>query len=150
MNFLDESGLKKLWTKIKNTFVKISDIGKTVCPIINDYIPIKYIQQDNMINTVMLYSQVVVINSSYTIIVVNEPNNGNIVLDFSKVSGAFVIDINTCIISRPIEVDDSFCDRFMNFNGSNEAASRLEPGCIYHIVYDDISDISYMASLKLS
>lgn len=150
MNFLDESGLKKLWTKFKNTFVKISDIGKTVCPIINEYIPIKYIQQDNRINTVMLYSQVVVINSSYTIIVVSTPNNGNIVFNFSKVFGPFVIDINTCLISNPIEVDTSFCDRLMNFNGTNEAASRLEPGCIYRIVYDDISDISYMASLKLS
>lgn len=149
MNFLDESGIKKLWTKIKNTFVKISDIGKTICPIINGYIPVKYIQQDNRINTVMLYSQVVVINSSYTIIVVNEPNKGNIVLDFSKVSGPFVIDINTCIISKPIEVDNSFCDQFMNFDGRNTAASRLEPGCIYRIVYDDISDISYMALLKL-
>ena len=146
MNFLDESGLKKLWTKIKNTFVKISDIGKTICPIISDYIPVKYIPQDNRINTVELYSQVVVINSSYTIIVVNEPNNG-IVLDFSNVYGPFVVDINTCIMTKPIEVDTSFCDRFLNFNGSDTAASRLEPGCIYRIVYDDNVDVSYLKLL---
>lgn len=146
MIFLDESGLKKLWTKIKNTFVKISDIGKTICPIINDYIPVKYIPQFNRINTVDLYSQVVVINSSYTIIVVHEPNN-DIVLDFSNVDGPFVVDINTCIMTKPIEVDKSFCDQFMNFNGSDTADSLLEPGCIYRIVYDEMSGVSYLKLL---
>ncbi len=140
---LDSNGLSKLWTKIKNTFVKISDIGKTVCPIINNYIPVEYIEQDNRINTVIYYSQVVKINSSYTIIVVNYPNNGNIVLDLSKVAGPLVIDINTCFIKSPIELDDSIFDRFMNFNGSNEASSRLEAGCIYRIVYDDVDNIAY-------
>lgn len=146
MNFLDKSGLKKLWTKIKNTFVNISDIGETICPIIDNYIPVKYIPQDNRINTVQLFSQVVVIDSLYTIIVVNEPNNG-IVFDFSNISGPFVVDINTCIMTKPIEVDKSFCDQFLNFNGTDTADSRLEPGRVYHMVYDDMADVSYLKLL---
>lgn len=135
MHFLDESGLKKLWMKIKNTFVKKSDIGVSVCPLSSNLVP-----ADNMGNYNVFHVPIkgtsIKLSLAYNVVVLSDCDSVHFQLEPKSDSYQIVVDVYTPMTTKtiPVTVDPSHL-QWKSFDG-NATIKAFAPKKAYHLVID--------------
>lgn len=135
MKFLDLNGLNHLWTKIKNTFVKKSDIGVSVCPLISNVVPANNIGNYNVFH-VPVKGTSIKLSLAYNVVVLSDCDSVHFQLEPTYDSYQIVVDVYTPMTTKniPVTVDPSHL-QWKSFDGKGAARFFL-PKRAYHLVID--------------
>lgn len=135
MNFLDKSGLNHLWAKIKNTFVKKSDIGVSVCPLSSNVVPANNIGNYNVFH-VPLKGTTIKLSLAYNVVVLSDCDSVHFQLEPKPDSYQIVVDVYTPMITKniPVTVDPSHF-QWKSFDGTATLKVFI-PKKSYHLVID--------------
>lgn len=135
MKFLDLNGLNHLWTKIKNTFVKKSDIGVSVCPLSSNVVPANNIGNYNVFH-VPLKGTSIKLSLAYNVVVLSDCDSVHFQLEPKSDSYQIVVDVYTPMTTKniPVTVDPSHL-QWKSFDGKATLRAFL-PQKAYHLVID--------------
>lgn len=135
MNFLDKIGLDHLWTKIKNTFVKKSDIGVSVCPLSSNVVPANNIGNYNVFH-VPLNGNSIRLSLAYNVVILSDCDSVNFHLEPNYDIDRMVVDVYTPMLTKNIPVMVSpFNLQWKSFDGTATIRAFL-PKKAYHLIID--------------
>lgn len=135
MNFLDKSGLNHLWAKIKNTFVKKSDIGESVCPLSSNVVPANNIGNYNVFH-VPLKGTTIKLSLAYNVVVLSDCDSVHFQLEPKPDSYQIVVDVYTPMITKSIPVTVGPSNfQWKSFDGAYTLQVFI-PKKAYHLVID--------------